>query len=80
MKNAKTKAAEIAQFLNAKVGQPISIREEYCNEVEGPAEGATVLDGPVTIQNRMSQAAITVSVKVTASFELKPKAKVKPLS
>ena len=80
VKNAKVKAAEIAQFLSARVGQPISIREDFCNEVDGATSGALLGDGPVTVQNRMAQATVTVSVKVTASFELKPKSKVKPSS
>ena len=77
MKNAKQKAAEIAQFLSAKVGPSISIREEYCNETEGVGTNAE-LDGPITIQNRMAHATVNVAVKVTASFELKGKGKNKP--
>ena len=76
VKNAKQKAAEIAQFLSAKVGPSISMREEYCNETEGVGTNAE-LEGPVTIQNRMAHATVNVSVKVTASFELKGKGKMK---
>ena len=75
VRNAKVKAAEIAQYLSARVGQPIAIREDYCNEVDGPTSGTEIHDGAMTIQNRMALASVTVSVKVTASFELKHKSK-----
>jgi uncharacterized protein YggE len=71
VKNAKQKAGEMAQFLHAKVGQPLAVREEFCNEWEGPADGSHDSDTPITIQQRINHATMHVSVKVSATFELK---------
>ena len=73
MKNARQKAAEIAQFIHAKVGEPISIREEFCSEWYGNTEGPLELDGPLTMQQRIEHATFHAMTKVSASFLLKPK-------
>ena len=73
VKNARQKAAEIAQFIHAKVGEPISIREEYCNEWQGSTDGPLELEGPLTMQQRIEHATFHAMVKVSASFLLKPK-------
>ena len=76
MKNARRKAGEIAQYLNGKIGQAISVREDSCSEQEGVASGATV-DASDSIQSRMAAATVTASVNVTVAFEFKLKSKTK---
>ena len=73
VKNVRQKAAEIAQFIHAKVGEPISIREEFCNEWHGNSDGPLEIDGPLTMQQRIEQATFHAMTKVSASFLLKPK-------
>ena len=80
VKNARQKAAEIGQFVHAKVGQPLAIREESCNEWYGPSDGPLELDGPLTVQQRIEQATFHAVVKVSASFQLKPRYRRYPFS
>ncbi len=72
IKNAKQKAAEIAQLLRARVGSVITIREESVKEWEGSADGLHDMDSVTTMQHRITQATVHVCVKVSATFELKP--------
>ena len=76
VKNARRKAGEIAQFLNGKIGQAISVREDSCSESEGVSSGAAV-DASDSVQSRLAAATLTVSVNVTVAFEFKPKSKTK---
>ncbi len=75
--NARQKAGEIAKFLHAAVGKPISIREESCSEWEGSNEASYDPDAPITIQQRRDQATVHVNVKMSATFELRSKSKSK---
>ena len=78
VQNAKTKAAELAEFLGAQVGGILSLNEECSNEWEGLEDGGTNMDSAVaSVQQRLTQATMHVSVKVAATFELKTKAKSK---
>ena len=67
----------MAGFVHQAVGKPISIQEEESKEWEGQIEGVTDIDTRPTIQQRMSQATVTVSCRVNATFELKPKVRSK---
>ena len=75
--NAKQKAQEMARFVHLAVGKPISMQEEESKEWEGQIEGVTDMEATPTIQQRISQATVTVSCKVNVNFELKPKVKTK---
>lgn len=75
--NAKEKAQEMARFVHQAVGKPITIQEEESKEWEGQVEGVSDLETRPTIQQRMSQATVTVSCRVNVTFELKPKVKTK---
>lgn len=77
--NAKQKAQEMAKFVHQAVGKPISIQEEESKEWEGQIEGVTDVDTQPTVQQRISQATVTVSCRVNVTFELKPKVKTKSL-
>lgn len=76
VRNAKQKAVEMAQFLHARLGQAVTIHEDSCQEWEGPASASDV-DFPVSMQQRIDQLTLHVTVSVTASFEMKPKTKTK---
>lgn len=75
--NAKEKAQEMARFVHLAVGKPASIQEEESKEWEGQVEGAFDLETRPTIQQRISQATVTVSCRVNVTFELKPKVRTK---
>ena len=75
MKNSKEKAADIAQFLNARLGQAISIHEDYSSEWDGTMEEDT--ESTLTVQQRLTRSTLHIKAKVTATYELKPKAKAK---
>ena len=77
MKNAKQKAGELAKFLHCTVGKAVAISEESCNEWEGPSDLNFDSDLPMTVQQRVSMTTIHVSAKVSATFELKSKGKIK---
>lgn len=77
--NAKQKAQEMAGFVHQAVGKPITIQEEESKEWEGQVEGGTDMEPRPTIQQRMSQATVTVSCRVNVTFELKPKVKTKSM-
>nr|XP_002740018.1 PREDICTED: interleukin-1 receptor-associated kinase 1-binding protein 1-like [Saccoglossus kowalevskii] len=81
VRNAKQKALEVARMLRQALGKPIMIKEEYSHEWEGPAANEVPQDNevPISFQQRISNTTITVSVKVYAAFELKPKEKGKQL-
>lgn len=77
--NAKQKANEMAKFVHQAVGKPITIQEEESKEWEGQIEGVADVDTRPTVQQRISQATVTVSCRVNVTFELKPKVKTKSL-
>ncbi|XP_070567553.1 interleukin-1 receptor-associated kinase 1-binding protein 1-like [Ptychodera flava] len=81
VRNAKQKGIEVARLLRQSLGRPLMIREDYSHEWEGPAANEVPQDNevPVSFQQRIANATITVSVKVFAAFELKPKEKGKQL-
>ena len=74
MRNAKQKAADIAQFLHARVDQAVAVKEEYCNEWEGPAESVDP-EVPMTMQQKIDQMTVHVQVKVSALFEMRARTK-----
>lgn len=67
----------MAKFVHQAVGRPISIQEEESKEWEGQIEGISDIETNPTIQQRISQATVTVSCKVNVTFELKAKVKTK---
>ena len=75
MNNAKTKAIEMARFLNQTIGPALSVKEEHCHEWEGSIDGAHDTDQTQTFQQRLQHATITVNTKVSATFSLKSKVK-----
>ena len=80
VKNARQKALEVTRLLRQSLGPPIMIREEHCNEWEGPAaaqETNNGQEGPLTFQQRLTTGTLNASVKVLASFELVPREKTK---
>lgn len=78
--NAKQKAQEMARFVHQAVGHPICIQEEETKEWEGQVEGVADLNARPTIQQRITQATVTVSCRVNVIFELKQKVKTKTKS
>lgn len=76
MQNARQKALDVARLLRQGLGRPLAIREEETTEVEGSPRGsANGTDGPITFQQRIANATVTVTVKVFAQFELVSKEK-----
>ncbi|XP_077977283.1 interleukin-1 receptor-associated kinase 1-binding protein 1-like [Glandiceps talaboti] len=77
VRNAKQKALEVARLLRQSLGRPLMVREEYSHEWEGPAANEVPQDNeiPVSFQQRIANSTITVSVKIFAAFELKPREK-----
>ena len=76
--NAKAKATELAQFLNARVGGALSLCEESCSEWEGPSDSSSGMEYALaSVQQRLANATMHVCVKVSASFQLKTKSKAK---
>ncbi|XP_067674315.1 interleukin-1 receptor-associated kinase 1-binding protein 1-like [Haliotis asinina] len=73
--NAKQKAQEMARFVHLSVGRPVYIMEEDSQEIEGHTDTNSDSVTMTTIQERISNATITVRSRVSASFELKPKVK-----
>ncbi|KAL4233307.1 hypothetical protein ACF0H5_007990 [Mactra antiquata] len=62
--NAKQKAQEMAKFVHQAVGRPVSIQEEESKEWEGQIEGISEIETNPTIQQRISQATVTVSCRI----------------
>lgn len=73
--NAKQKAQEMARFVNQSVGRPISIKEQENKEWQGTEESAEEFLTPRTLQQKLNDASVTVSSKISITFELKPKVK-----
>lgn len=73
--NAKQKAQEMARFVHLSVGRPVYIVEQDSQEIEGHTDTASDSVTMKTIQERISNATITVRSRVSASFELRPKVK-----
>ena len=76
VKNARSKAEAIAQFVNQKLAATVEVKEEEISEVTGAmsADHNTLEFG---IKGRIEAATITVTVKVSANFEIEPKTKKK---
>ena len=75
--NAKQKSQEMAKFVNQTVGQPISIQEEETKEWHGSDITSDDIENTKTVQQRLTDATVTVSCKVAVCFDLKQKMKVK---
>lgn len=73
--NSRQKALEIARFLHANIGRPVSIHEDSVCEWEGSNDINYDADTPLTMQQRIEQATVYVKVNCSASFELKAKGK-----
>lgn len=73
--NSRRKAFDVCRLLGQSLGRPLIIREEETNETEGVAsEQGTPDDArPLTIQQQISNASVTVYSKVFVTFELKSK-------
>ena len=71
----QTEGGRCSQLLHAKVGEPMAVREEYCNEWEGPSETSQDHRAHITIQQRLLHATVHICSKVTATFQLRPKIK-----
>lgn len=78
--NAKQKAQEMAKFVHQTVGRPLSIQEEESKEWSGQIEFGDDIESSKTLQQRLSQATITITSKVSVCFELKAKVKTKSLN
>lgn len=65
----------MARFVNQSVGRPISIKEQENKEWQGTEESAEEFLTPRTLQQKLNDASVTVSSKISISFELKPKVK-----
>ncbi|XP_072035347.1 interleukin-1 receptor-associated kinase 1-binding protein 1-like [Amphiura filiformis] len=74
VQNARQKALEVARLLRQGLGRPLTIREDQSHEWEGPTpsqqDSAAGNEGPMTLQQKIANATVTVSAKVFASFEL----------
>lgn len=74
--NARLKAEEIARFLGQSLGRPLLVKEDHSHEWKGqPSDHIPDLDKPLTLQQRLSMASLTINVKISAVFELKSKQK-----
>ena len=74
LKNAKQKAAEMAELLRAQIGRVIGVREEYCKEWQGSPSGQQDDDDIKSrIHQRIQNAAVHITMKISATFELKSK-------
>ena len=76
VKNARSKADAIAQFVNQRLGSAIEIKEENITEVTGESghhEGANEF----SIRARIAASTVTINVRISATFELEPKQKKK---
>ena len=75
VRNAKQKAAEIAQFLHASVGKVVSIEENSSDECEGQTDSIPEPGVPPTAHQQMTATTVFCSAKVTVTFELKSRTK-----
>ncbi|XP_067882945.1 interleukin-1 receptor-associated kinase 1-binding protein 1 homolog isoform X2 [Heterodontus francisci] len=73
--NSRRKAFEVCRLLGQTLGRPLIIREEETRESEGLASEAPTPDNtrPLTVQQQISNASVTVCSKVFVTFELKSK-------
>lgn len=65
----------MARFVNQSVGRPISIKEQENKEWQGTEEALEEFNTPRTLQQKLNDASVTVSSKISITFELKPKVK-----
>ncbi|XP_060712685.1 interleukin-1 receptor-associated kinase 1-binding protein 1 homolog [Hemiscyllium ocellatum] len=77
--NSRRKAFEVCRLLGQTLGRPLIVREEEIKETEGSTSEAQAPDStrPLTIQQQISNASVTVCSKVYVTFELKSKDNVK---
>eukprot|EP00112_Aurelia_sp_Birch-Aquarium-sp1_P016243 Seg3667.3 transcript_id=Seg3667.3/GoldUCD/mRNA.D3Y31 product="Interleukin-1 receptor-associated kinase 1-binding protein 1" protein_id=Seg3667.3/GoldUCD/D3Y31 len=75
VKNARSKAEAIAQFVNQKIAATVEVKEEEISEVTGAMSADHTLESG--IKGRIEAATITVTVKISATFEIEPKTKKK---
>eukprot|EP00794_Sanderia_malayensis_P000410 gene410-1045_t len=76
IKNTRSKALAISQFLNQKLGAAVTVKEDETSETVG----ATSTDQSIpelNIKRRIEAATVIITVKMTVSFELEPKTKKK---
>ena len=76
VKNARSKADAIAQFVNQRLGSAIEIKEENVTEVMGESTQHHNAND-FSIRSRIEACTVTVNVKISATFELEPKQKKK---
>ena len=76
VKNARSKADAIAQFVNQRLGSAIEIKEESITEVMGESTQSQSTN-EFSIRSKIEACTVTVNVKVSATFELEPKQKKK---
>ena len=76
MRNCKEKATEIAQFLHARIGTVLAINEDSMQEWEGASTGFGD-DYASSMQQKIDQITLHVTVNVTATFEMTSKTKTK---
>lgn len=78
--NAKQKAQEMARLVHQAVGRPLSVREEETKEWSGTNETLEDVESIKTVQQRIANSTISISSKVSVTYELKPKLKKKTIS
>ena len=76
VKNARSKAEAIAQFVNQKLGSAIEIKEENVTEVMGDSTQQHSAN-EFSIRAKIEACTVTVNVKISATFVLEPKQKKK---
>uniref|UniRef100_K1QA56 Granulin n=1 Tax=Magallana gigas TaxID=29159 RepID=K1QA56_MAGGI len=72
--------AVVALIISCTIGcvcyrRPISIKEQENKEWQGTEESAEEFLTPRTLQQKLNDASVTVSSKISITFELKPKVK-----
>ena len=72
--NAKQKAQEMARFVHMSIGRAVYVEEQESREWEGDQEN-TELEKSTSVQQQIANATVTVSSRVKAAFELRPKIK-----
>ncbi len=76
IRNARSKAVAISQFLNQKLGSAIDVKEEEVSEIVGASSNDNGFP-ELNIKRRMESATVVINVKISASFEIEPKTKKK---
>ncbi|XP_072912546.1 interleukin-1 receptor-associated kinase 1-binding protein 1 homolog [Hemitrygon akajei] len=73
--NSRRKAFEVCRLLGQSLGRPLIVREEETKESEGGASEPLTPDNtrPLTMQQQINNASVTVYSKVFVTFELKSK-------